>query len=54
MGTRQYEKPFVLDIPFDEALHRFSRTNPKELAKDGKAPKKPKASSKKATKKVKD
>ena len=31
-GQRKYEKPFFLNMDFSEALERFVRTDPKEVA----------------------
>lgn len=31
MSKKKYQKPFVLDMPFDVALLRFAQTNPTEL-----------------------
>jgi hypothetical protein len=28
----KHEKPFHLDMPFDEALRRYAQTDPRELA----------------------
>jgi hypothetical protein len=31
-AQQKYEKPFFLDMDFGEALERFARTDPKEVA----------------------
>jgi hypothetical protein len=45
--TKKREKPFHLDMSFDEALRRTAQTNPVELAKK-KPTKKRKATTRKA------
>lgn len=32
MKKEKYEKPFSLDMPFEEALARLARTNPREVS----------------------
>lgn len=34
--ARKYEKPLHLDMPFDEALRRFGKTDPKEIPENKK------------------
>jgi hypothetical protein len=42
--TKKREKPFHLDMSFDEALKRFVQTDPRELPNPKKAKKKKRAS----------
>jgi hypothetical protein len=44
--TKKREKPFHLDMSFDEALKRFAQTDPRELATEKNKPKKRRRSSK--------
>jgi hypothetical protein len=50
----KHEKPFRLDMPFDEALRRYAQTDPRELTAEKKKPekRKRKASSPSVTKKT--
>jgi len=40
MAKKKYEKPFHIDMPFDEALRRYARADPHEVAEREKKAKK--------------
>jgi hypothetical protein len=48
MAAKKYEKPFHLDMPFNQALERFVQTDQSELS-DTKSPRRRKQTKRKAT-----
>jgi hypothetical protein len=38
--TKKRDKPLHIDMSFDEALKRFAQTEPRELSKDARTPRK--------------